>query len=267
VKPSPWKAAALAAGLSIAANAPSPAAVITFEGLLGSPETNYRGTPSQSGFTVNGATFTNSNSEYFWEGFGYSNTTDRTTPGYTNDFSAYATSGGGAGGSSTYGISFVSTYVNPLGSVVTYASAIDMTGQGMSVTNTTYAVLSMMQGDDFAKKFGGASGNDADWFMLTISGYLNGIYQNKVDFYLADFRFTDNSQDYMITDWTHVDFSDLGVVDELRFSMSSSDSGQYGMNTPAYFAFDNLATVPEASTLSLVAMGGWLLTLRRRKQP
>ncbi|MEZ4565949.1 MAG: DUF4465 domain-containing protein [Desulfobacterales bacterium] len=33
--------------------------------------------------------------------------------------------------------------------------------------------------------------------------------------------------------------SALGMVKELTFSLSSTDTGDYGMNTPAYFAMDN----------------------------
>jgi hypothetical protein len=48
----------------------------------------------------------------------------------------------------------------------------------------------------------------------------------------------------------------------LEFSLSSSDIGSYGMNTPAYFALDMV--VPEPGTLVLLALGGVLL---RRKAP
>ena len=38
------------------------------------------------------------------------------------------------------------------------------------LTNTTFAALSMRDGDAFAKQFGGVSGDDPDWFLLTIDG-------------------------------------------------------------------------------------------------
>jgi hypothetical protein len=65
---------------------------------------------------------------------------------------------------------------------------------------------------------------------------------DTVEFYLADFRFTDNSKDYIIKEWKWVDLTSLGNVDSLVFAMSSSDVGQYGMNTPAYFCIDDLTT-------------------------
>ena len=71
-----------------------------------------------------------------------------------------------------------------------------------------------------------------------------------MNFYLADFRFADNSQDYIVNDWRYVDFSPLGSVDEIRFSMSSSDNDAFGPLTPTYFAMDNFLAVPEPSSLA-----------------
>ena len=78
-----------------------------------------------------------------------------------------------------------------------------------------------------------------------------------MDFYLADFRFADNSLDYIVRDWRFVDLSGLGVVSRLEFDLASSDSGAFGINTPAYFAMDSLAAnaVPEPAT-PVVLLGG-----------
>src|SRR5207249_4062813 len=110
------------------------------------------------------------------------------------------------------------------------------------IANTTYAALSMLNGDSFAKKFGGASGNDPDYFLLTITGLDSQQHSTgSVDFYLADYRFANNAQDYIVSDWTTVDLSSLGLdTQTLSFGLTSSDVGDYGMNTPAYFALDNL---------------------------
>jgi hypothetical protein len=47
---------------------------------------------------------------------------------------------------------------------VSFTSPTPVTVTGAYFTNTTYAALSMLSGDSFAKKFGGASGDDPDWF-------------------------------------------------------------------------------------------------------
>ena len=78
----------------------------------------------------------------------------------------------------------------------------------------------------------------------------------SIDFYLADFRSVDNGDDFIRGDWSSVDLTPLGNnVTKLRFELSSSDNGMFGMNTPAYFAVDNLVAVPEPSAMFLLTIG------------
>lgn len=116
-----------------------------------------------------------------------------------------------------------------------------------------------------ANKFGGPSGDDPDWFLLTITGKdASGADTNTVEFYLADYRFEDNSEDYIVDSWEYVDLSSLGVVKSLEFSLSSSDVGDFGINTPTYFAMDSLICVPEPATAMLLALGGLLVSKRKK---
>jgi len=71
-----------------------------------------------------------------------------------------------------------------------------------------------------------------------------------VDFYLADYRFEDNAQDYIIKTWQWVELSSLGEVDSLKFTLASSDVGAYGMNTPGYFCIDQVYVSPETISIS-----------------
>jgi Domain of unknown function (DUF4465) len=225
------------------------AATVTFEGLLSGANTYNNNAGAGNAFVIGDASFSNQYNATFgsWSGFAISNTTDTTTPGYLNQYSAIT--GSGAGGSSTYAVSYDATSV-------TFATTLDLNGLGSSITNTTYSALSILNGDSIAKKFGGVSGDDPDFFKLTIRGFSGGTATGTlVDFYLADFRFADNSQDYVINQWTSVDFSPLGMVDELRFEYTSSDVGRFGINTPTYFALDNFLAVPEPSAALLSILG------------
>lgn len=169
----------------------------------------------------------------FWSsGFAYSNIKDSTTAGFGNLFAARA--GSGFNNSSNYA-------VGQNNAIMQLTPAFwNTTVSGVYITNGTYPALSMQNGDGFAKKFGGASGNDPDWFLLTIKGYSNGVLtNNSVEFYLADFRFADNNQDYVVTDWQWVDLTGLGAVDSVQYFLTSSDTDSFGMNTPAFFCLDN----------------------------
>lgn len=189
----------------------------------------------------------------FWSGFSASTTTDTSTGDFTNQYSNIT--GAGAGGSDAFGVGFVPQDTS--GSApIELAFSTPQTVLSAELTNTTYAARSMLNGDGFAKQFGGPTGDDEDFFLLTIEG-LDGIggTTGAVDFYLADYRFADNALDYVVDAWTSVDLSVLGQVNGLRFSLSGSDVGGFGLNTPAYFAIDDLVAVPEPGTALLVGLG------------
>lgn len=183
-----------------------------------------------------------------WSGFAISTMTDTLTPGFNNQYSSIA--GRGAEGSQTYAVSYV------LGSSSIYTSGMGKGREveGCFITNTTFSYLSMANGDQFAKKFGGPSGDDPDFFRLKVEGFLNGeLKEDSVIFYLADFRFDDNSMDYIVDSWSYVDLSPIGKVDSLWFSLASSDNGSFGMNTPAYFCIDEIETADLASSVRNIA--------------
>lgn len=186
---------------------------------------------SEYGPTIFYNTFNPSTYGGYWTGFAYSRKTDITSEGYSNQYSAIT--GVGVSGNQNYivgngspNIKFNDTYIT-----------------GLKITNSTYAALSMQNGDAFAKQFGGTTGNDPDWFLLTIEGFEGITSKGTVAFYLADYRFVDNNEDYIVDTWSDVDLSVLGYIDSLSFSLSSSDVGTWGMNTPAYFCIGEITTV------------------------
>jgi hypothetical protein len=196
--------------------------------------------PNGTSFTDGNVIFPNVYAGYWASGWAYSNQIDISTAGYTNLYSASA--GAGADGSVVYA-------VGQRGAVMNFNGAsIRGTMNGFYVTNGTYAALSMLNGDDFAKKFGGPEGTDPDFFKLTVKGWFDGFEKSEtVEFYLADFRFPNSEDDYIVTDWRWVDLTPIGNVDSLVFDLESSDNDpQFGMNTPGFFCLDNFSTMDDA---------------------
>jgi Domain of unknown function (DUF4465)/Secretion system C-terminal sorting domain len=217
--------------------------VATFDNLTLAVDTFWNGSDMSGGFSDGGYFFPNSytsygGTAYVWSGFAYSNKIDTITTGLPNQFSAIA--GRGYNNSSNYAVcSVLADWISykPIPNIIKLNPAKVI--NGLYVTNNTYAYLSMLNGDSYAKKFGGTTGNDPDWFMLKIQGYHSGVISDSVLFYLADYRYANNSLDYIVKDWKWCDLSSLGTVDSLAFTLYSSDTGAYGMNTPSYFCIDN----------------------------
>lgn len=183
---------------------------------------------------------------YWLSGWAYSNMTDSVTSGYGNQFSCKA--GSGYAQSSNYAIALGDGYFLVNG--WEYNSP-----DFMRITNTTYAHNSMRDGDAFAKKFGGLDGNDPDYFYVEFRAYHNGIQAgDSIRVYLADFTSSDNSEDYILSDWTSVDLWPLGLntldVDSVAYTFHSSDVGEFGINTPKYFCIDNLNFLPSVNSIN-----------------
>lgn len=210
-------------------------------------ETHDNGNDGIGAFDFGGTTFDysyNAAGNYF-SGFAISNHTDVTTTGFTNQYSAYTA--GGADGSSNFGI----FYSFSGGGINTNDAAVRI--DSFEITNTTYAYLSMRDGDGYGKEFGSIYAGDGvtvdatdgeDYFKLWIYGNnFDDSETDSIEFYLADYRFADNAMDYIVDEWKTIDFSGFSFdVSSVRFSFVSSDTNSFGIKTPAYFAIDNLST-------------------------
>ena len=220
------------------------------------------------GFTSNGTFFSNSYYAPYasWSGWSYSDVNDPTTTGpspfttdYLHQFAAITQTA--PGGSGNYGIEFGT------GGVVNLPSGTSPVS--FEVTNTTYSYLAMTLGDGFATPF-----TKGSFFELKIFGWsgLNGAgtqVGNEIDFYLANYT---SASSLPVNVWSLVNLSSLKGAQSLTFDYASSDVGQFGINTPEYFAMDNLilstASVPEPSgmILGLAGLGIVGLAAARRSR-
>ncbi|MDX2174561.1 MAG: DUF4465 domain-containing protein [Bacteroidota bacterium] len=170
---------------------------------------------------------------YWSGGFSYTNKQDSTNGNFSNLYNCRAFKGYNNSNFYVTGQNFgIIKIKSPYNKV-----------DGFYITNTTYAYKSMKNGDSFAKKFGGPSGNDPDWFKITAKGYLNGsLKSDSSEFYLADYRFSNNANDYIVQSWQWFNTANLGQVDSIQFFMYSSDVGSFGINTPLFFSIDDFTT-------------------------
>ena len=196
----------------------------------------WQGEEGENEMFSGGWMFTNyySQAYSFWGGFTASNHTDLTQTGMDAQYTAITA--GGYNGSSQYGVAYTFGAQTDV-----YASdGIAHTVTGCYVTNNLWAYQSVVEGDASSTPFGGTTGNDPDWFKLTATGKnAAGQTVGTLDFYLADYRFSYNEEDYVVDTWEWFDLSPLGAVHTISFSLSSTKSNAYGMLTPAYFCIDN----------------------------
>ncbi len=233
-----------------------------FEGVsLPGPDTAYLETQ----YPVNGVhTFTSGNALFYgqvswgssWSDFNCSNATDTVQASYTK--AAAAIPGKGYDGSSKYAIAFVPidfmgpdpTATIPVGAKLQGAAAGKQVF-GAYFTNSVFAYRYMLDGNKYA--------NNNFWLKLIIRGYNNGVKSaDSVLFTLADYSGAGGNP-VLVNTWEWVNLTSLGNVDSLTFDLISNDNaGGFGINTPAYFAMDNLVTsdgaCPEATGLAVSAI-------------
>lgn len=237
-----------AAGMSILAQTHTE----TFEGFSLPNNSYYKDTTGADWQTTNAIFRYDWNTTYnYWSsGAAYTNMKDSTTGNYTNLYGCIAYNGYA---NSNY-------YVTLQNYATVVLKSPYQIVDGFYITNTTYAAKVVKYGNLFSRAFGDTTGTGCgcpqgsypDWFKVVVRGYKNGTMLNdSVEFYLADYRFSNNALDYIVWNWQWVDCSSLGPVDSIQFFMSSSDTGPWGMNTPAFFSIDNLTTSGTAGIQSV----------------
>lgn len=205
---------------------------ITFENFELGNASVWDGSDMSGGFLLDSVWFTNDYISdyggYSNGGFCVSNQTDTITAGFSNQYSVFNT--GGSNGSEKFAVVYYSSYA-PENSRFTFEKRPSRV-KSLKVNNSTYVYLTIKNGDDFTTALGAN-----DWFKVVFEGYFEAKSTGKVEFYLADFR---NGLNYICKDWTNVNLTALGIVDEVRIFVEGSDVGEYGLNTPSYVCIDDI---------------------------
>lgn len=214
-------------------------ATATFESIdLG--ERGYaNGDDQKGGFADEGFTFANTYNPTYgsWTGFAISDKKE-------TDFIDYTTSqynscvGHGVDNSSQYAVYYYSSYGRTSvteGEAVKSADGRPFEARGFYVTNSAWNVSAYTIGDGMTE----GAFHDGDWCKLTVYGVKDNEVRGSVDFYLADYRSDNETGHYYVKDWTWLDLSKLGTVDQLNFEVTASRANEWGTTTPTYFCMDN----------------------------
>lgn len=219
---------------------PSMDVTTSFEGRLSGSEESFLGTEGETEGYYQKTEFKDNDgliicNHYFasWGfggGFTYTNTTDTETPGF-NNLSAITARG-------KFGTTYLTSCSNSFNTAkITLADPAKYAFKGAWVTNTTYDYLAIKDGNDGSGTVQGPF-EAGDWFKLTAVGHRADESEvGRVDYYLADFR---DGKQIIVNTWEWFDWSALKDAAYITFELSSSDNGDYGMNTPAYFSLDGV---------------------------
>jgi len=175
---------------------------------------------------------------------------------YLNQCSVYNTqstdgtnSGAGHNGSNNFGVmfgysdSYNSSYMsNP---EFHFTPGAEVTVKKLYICNSSYSCGVMVNGNSFGIYGKAVSLEEAKgWFKVLAYGYDaagNPTNEgNPVEKYICDYRTNANPVVPLKTTWEEWDLSALGAVNKVKFNFEGSDSGTYGLNSPAYLCIDNI---------------------------
>jgi len=113
-----------------------------------------------------------------------------------------------------------------------FADGADHYFNYMYVCPTTYTLNVEKNGNYIASAIDDTATVQIKAFGYNAAGKLTGTST----FYLAD------GKNYIVADWTLWDLTSLGACNRVYFNMvaTGTAAGSWGMNIPAYFAFDNV---------------------------
>ena len=161
---------------------------------------------------------------------------------YKSDAATLAQTGGGHNGSNNFAIHFgynaaSYSYGTDSRQDIVFADGVERVIDHMYVNNTTYLLNQYLTGGGF-----NSAALSTSWVRIIATGYnASNEETNTIYFYLCQGNELESNG--VITDWTKWDMTELGAVASVKFDMDASADmiGAYGLNCPAYFAYDDVA--------------------------
>lgn len=145
-----------------------------------------------------------------------------------------------------YLVAYYDTYSSTRPIALTFNDGKAHSAISAYINLNSYAYYSVEQGNGFAHAFA-----DGDKFTLTIHGVSPDNTEKTIEVSLASFT---NGDLTINRGWKYVDLSSLGNVNEIYFTLTSTDTGDFGMNTPGYFCLDKLAVGPATADAAIATV-------------
>lgn len=160
----------------------------------------------------------------YYAGLFYTNLTNNK---YTSSFAPIS---GAAKVGKTYIAAFSSSYTP---ASITVNNPAQYGISSCWICNSTYAYNTMIKSINGTTPFKSGS-----WYKVKAIGYTSaGAKMDSTEIYLAKYT---SDTDLPSKEWLYFDLSKLTNAVKVTFSASSSDIGQYGMNTAANFCLDGI---------------------------
>lgn len=131
----------------------------------------------------------------------------------------------------TYGYSDGSQFATDSRPVFDFQDGVARQVKGLWITNNSYFLHSLTQGDGFNQ-----SATDDTFIDVTFEGFdAAGISQGMVKYRIQDGK-------KALTDWAYVDLSSLGKINTLKinYEFSKDQENGYGFAAPAYLVIDDI---------------------------
>lgn len=131
----------------------------------------------------------------------------------------------------TYGYSDGSQFATDSRPVFDFQDGVARQVKGLWITNNSYFLHSLTQGDSFNQ-----SATDDTFIDVTFEGFdAAGISQGMVKYRIQDGK-------KALTDWAYVDLSSLGKINTLKinYEFSKDQVNGYGFAAPAYLVIDDI---------------------------
>lgn len=142
----------------------------------------------------------------------------------------------------------------PLGMTFRDGKSYRPVGAWFNLNSWTYYTVE--EGDALARAF-----THGDTLTVTVHGVAPSGAEATLDIVAASY---DNGCLSICRGWRYVDLSALGEVNEIYFTMTTTDRGTYGDNTPMYFCLDKLSVRPGSGGGVPDAEGAGVISYDRR---